>query len=91
MTLVLLGVVMFTAIVLALVAVMLVAKARLVTSGDVSILVNDEPANTIQCKSGSTLLGTLAAKHLFIPSACGGKGSCGVCKVVVNEGAALAA
>ncbi len=80
------GVVAFTAVVLALVAVLLVARARLVPSGDVTITVNDDPTKALKAKSGGTLLGTLAANRVFIPSACGGKGSCGVCKVTVQEG-----
>jgi len=81
-----LGVVAFTAIVLSLVLVLLAAKARLVSSDAVSIVINDDPENTLSVDSGGTLLATLAEHDLFIPSACGGKGTCGVCKVTVNEG-----
>lgn len=83
---ILLGVVGFTVIVLALVAILLGAKAKLVPSGDVMIVVNDDPTKALRTASGGTLLGTLSANKIFIPSACGGKGSCGVCKVTVTDG-----
>jgi Na+-transporting NADH:ubiquinone oxidoreductase subunit F len=77
---------MFTAIILFLTAVLLLAKSKLVASGDVHININDDPQNSIKVAAGGTLLNTLAARKIFIPSACGGKGSCGVCKVTVKEG-----
>lgn len=86
MTTIVFGVAGFTILIIALVAVLLVAKAKLVPSGDVSILINDDPDNTLKTQSGGTLLNTLSANKIFIPSACGGKGSCGVCKVNVLEG-----
>jgi len=76
----------FLILVLALVALLMVARARLVQSGMVTILVNDDPTKAMQVPSGSTLLNTLADRQIFIPSACGGKGSCGVCKVEVHAG-----
>ncbi|MCA9511566.1 MAG: NADH:ubiquinone reductase (Na(+)-transporting) subunit F [Myxococcota bacterium] len=80
------GVVGFILIILALVLVLMAAKAKLVASGDVTITINDDPDQSITTKSGSTLLGTLAANRIFVPSACGGKGSCGVCKLTVLDG-----
>jgi Na+-transporting NADH:ubiquinone oxidoreductase subunit F len=64
----------------------MVARSKLVATGDVSIVINDDPDQALETSAGSTLLGTLAANQIFIPSACGGKGSCGVCKVTVTEG-----
>ena len=81
-----LGVIMFTFVILSLVSVLMVARSRLVASGNVTITINDDSENSLQVASGSTLLGTLAANRIFIPSACGGKGSCGVCKVNVLDG-----
>lgn len=78
------GVFMFTFLILALVAILTVAKSKLVASGEVDLVINDE--KTIKVPTGGTLLGTLANNKIFIPSACGGKGSCGVCKVDVLEG-----
>lgn len=80
------GVTVFLVLVLMMVGVLLVAKARLVASGDVLILVNDSPDKTLHVKAGGTLLSTLAEQKIFIPSACGGKGTCGVCKVEVHAG-----
>ncbi|MDH5675945.1 MAG: NADH:ubiquinone reductase (Na(+)-transporting) subunit F [Myxococcales bacterium] len=80
------GVVGFTVMILALVAVLLVARNKLVPSGEVTITVNDDPNKALKTQSGGTLLGTLSANRIFIPSACGGKGSCGVCKVNIQEG-----
>jgi len=80
------GVGMFTSVILALVGLLLVARNRLVATGDVSIIINDDESKAIRTAAGGTLLGTLAAERIFIPSACGGKGTCGVCKVTVCEG-----
>ena len=55
-------------------------------TGDVTITVNGDADKALQTSAGSTLLGTLADNQMFIPSACGGKGSCGVCKVKVLDG-----
>ncbi len=76
----------FLLLVLALVTLLMVARAKLVSSGEVTIQINGDPAKALHVPSGSTLLSTLANEQIFIPSACGGKGSCGVCKVEVLEG-----
>ena len=81
-----LGVVMFTVIILGLVVVLMVAKAQLVPAADVKIIINGDTENPIVTQAGGTLLGALAEKKIFIPSACGGMGSCGVCKVHVHSG-----
>src|SRR5690606_13478954 len=83
---ILLGVAGFTVMILAHVAVMLAAKAKLVPSGEVAITINDDSNKVLRTNGGTTLLNTLSANKIFIPSACGGKGSCGVCTVVVREG-----
>jgi len=80
------GVTAFVVLVLLMVAVLMGARAKLVKSGDVLVFVNDDPAKTLHAKAGGTLLSTLAEQKIFIPSACGGKGTCGVCKVEVIEG-----
>ena len=81
---IILGVVMFTGIVLGLVAFILAARSRLVSSGDVTIEVNGE--KTVTAAAGDKLLQTLAANDLFLASACGGGGSCAQCKCIVTEG-----
>jgi Na+-transporting NADH:ubiquinone oxidoreductase subunit F len=85
-TTVALGVFMFTAVILTQVAVLMLARRELVATGDVQIDINSDPEKMLTTSAGGTLLGTLAANRIFIPSACGGKGSCGVCTVKVLDG-----
>lgn len=80
------GVTTFLVLVLMLIAILMGARSKLVQSGEVMIMINNDPEKAIRVKSGGTLLGTLANEKIFIPSACGGKGSCGVCKVEVHSG-----
>jgi Na+-transporting NADH:ubiquinone oxidoreductase subunit F len=80
------GVLTFTGVVIALVVVLMIARSRLVQSGEVKILINGDPDKALTANAGSTLLSTLAENQIFIPSACGGQGTCGVCRVTVNEG-----
>ncbi len=81
---ILLGVVMFTTVVLALVAVILVAKKQLVASGDVTININGQ--KDIHVAAGGKLMGALASEGIFVSSACGGGGTCAQCTVKVLEG-----
>ncbi len=81
---VLLGVAMFTGVVLILVAVILLAKSKLVASGPVNIVINDQ--KTITVPAGGKLLGCLADQGIFVSSACGGGGTCAQCTVKVFEG-----
>ena len=81
-----LGVAMFTVTIVSLVGLLMLARRQLVATGDVAITVNDDPSKCLHTQAGGTLLGTLAANRIFIPSACGGKGTCGVCKVKVLSG-----
>lgn len=81
---ILLGVVMFTGVVLALVVIILAARSKLVATGDVNILVNDQ--KTLTVPAGGKLLGSLASADIFVSSACGGGGTCAQCQVVVLEG-----
>ncbi len=78
------GVAMFTVMVLALVALILAARSRLVATGDVTILINDE--KEIKVPAGGKLLQTLSANDIFLASACGGGGTCAQCKCVIDEG-----
>ena len=78
------GVTVFTCVVLALAVLILLARSRLVPSGDVHLNVNDE--RDLAVPAGGKLLGALAANELFVPSACGGGGTCGQCLVKVTEG-----
>ena len=81
---IILGVTMFTVVILALVAFILAARSKLVASGDVNIEINGE--KTITVPAGDKLLQTLSNAGLFLPSACGGGGSCAQCKCVVSDG-----
>ena len=83
---IILGISMFTAIVLALVLVILFAKSKLVSSGDVTISINGDPEKAVTTAAGGKLLGALADQGIFIPSACGGGGTCGQCRVDVHSG-----
>ena len=79
-----LGVIFFTVIVIALVFIIIGAKSKLVASGDVEILINSE--KKIHVPVGTKLLTALADAHLFVPSACGGGGTCAQCRVKVHSG-----
>lgn len=78
------GVGFFLAITLLLVAILLIAKKYLVKSGDVIVKINDDREVTVN--TGSSLLTTMANAGIFLSSACGGKGSCGQCRVQVHAG-----
>jgi Na+-transporting NADH:ubiquinone oxidoreductase subunit F len=81
-----LAVVLFTVVVLMLVTLLMVARRKMVPSGDVAITVNEDSTKVMHVAAGGTLLGALTDHQIFIPSACGGKGTCGVCEVIVKEG-----
>lgn len=80
------AVAIFSGVVLVLVVLLMLAKTKLVPAGEVMLLINDDHGKPLKAKVGDTLLGALTANRVFIPSACGGKGSCGVCEVTVREG-----
>ena len=81
-----LGVASFCGIVLLLVLVIIAARSRLVSTGNVSIEINGDEDNPIVVPSGSKLLQTLADNNIFLASACGGGGTCSQCKCQVIEG-----
>ncbi|MDT0603679.1 NADH:ubiquinone reductase (Na(+)-transporting) subunit F [Thalassotalea castellviae] len=83
---IILGVGMFTAIVIALVLVILFAKSKLVAEGDITISINGDADKSVTTAAGGKLLGALAEQGIFIPSACGGGGTCGQCRVEVHSG-----
>ncbi|WKN45046.1 NADH:ubiquinone reductase (Na(+)-transporting) subunit F [Tunicatimonas pelagia] len=80
------AVVAFTIIILLLVALLLFAQSKLVQQGDVRIIVNGDEENPIVASAGSTLLSTLSSEKIFLPSACGGGGTCAMCKCAIDEG-----
>ena len=81
---ILIAVVLFTGVVGTLAILILLARSRLVPSGDVHIIVNEE--KDLAVPAGGKLLTTLSAQELFLPSACGGGGTCGQCRVRILEG-----
>jgi Na+-transporting NADH:ubiquinone oxidoreductase subunit F len=81
---ILVSIVVFLLVILALVSMLLYAKAKLSPKGEVQLTINDEKQFTVA--PGGTILGTLSAEKIFLPSACGGGGTCGLCKCQVIEG-----
>ena len=81
-----LGVLAFSGIVLTLVIVIIGARSKLVSTGDVSIEINGDSSNPLVVPAGSKLLQTLADNKIFLSSACGGGGTCSQCKCVVLDG-----
>jgi Na+-transporting NADH:ubiquinone oxidoreductase subunit F len=84
-TVILAGVIFFLVITLLLVGVLLYAKKKLTPSGSVKIKINEGEKN-MEVEPGSTLLSTLSNNGIFLPSACGGGGTCGMCKCQVTDG-----
>ena len=86
LSIVIIGVVAFTIIVLILVSIILFAKSKLVPSGNVTININDDPDKSIEVSIGDKLLNVLSDSKIYLPSACGGGGTCGECKCVITDG-----
>jgi len=80
------GVIIFTALILLLVLILNFAENKLLPQGDVTITINGDDEKSVQVKPGTTLLSSLVRKDIFIPSACGGGGTCAQCKCQVLEG-----
>ncbi|CFQ39739.1 Na(+)-translocating NADH-quinone reductase subunit F [Yersinia frederiksenii] len=83
---IILGVVMFTLIVLALTVMILFAKSKLVNTGDITIEINEDADKSFTAPAGDKLLNMLSSHGIFVSSACGGGGSCGQCRVKIKEG-----
>lgn len=80
------GVAMFTVIVIGLVLIILAARSRLVATGNVHVDINDDPEKGMDIPVGGKLLSSLAEKKIYLSSACGGGGTCGQCKVRIKSG-----
>lgn len=78
------GTILFFAVTIILVIILLIAKKYLVPSGDVKITINDK--TEVEASTGDSLLTTLSNRKIYLPSACGGSGSCGQCRVRITEG-----
>jgi len=83
-TIIIASIVIFLVVTILLVGILLLARKKLMPQGKVKIMINDE--KEIETDPGNTLLSTLSAEKIFIPSACGGGGTCAMCRVQVPEG-----
>ena len=81
-----LSVAIFSGVILILVLMLNLAESKLLPQGDVNLNINGDDDKSIQVRPGSTLLSALATENIFLPSACGGGGTCALCKCRVNEG-----
>ena len=84
---IILGILMFTGLVVLLTLVILVVRSTLMETGDVNVIINNE--RTLAARAGEKLISVLARANLLIPSACGGKGTCGQCKINIDEGGGI--
>jgi Na+-transporting NADH:ubiquinone oxidoreductase subunit F len=80
------GIVAFSSVALLLTVIIIVAEAKLVSRGMVKIVINGDRDKALEIETGRTLLSTLAENSIFLPSACGGGGTCGTCRCQVFEG-----
>jgi len=76
----------FSAVIICLVMTLLVVESRLVTKGDSRLVINGDEEGSLSAATGRTLLAALLNEGILLPSACGGKGTCGTCKCVVEAG-----
>ena len=84
MTLTILGISVFTGIILILVLILNFAESKLLPKGDVIIKINGDDDKVITTRPGGTLLSTLANENIFLPSACGGGGTCALCLSLIH-------
>ena len=80
------SVAVFLLVVLLLVSLLIFAQSKLIPQGDIKITVNGDADSAITTQAGATLLNTLSNEKIFLPSACGGGGTCAMCKCQVNSG-----
>jgi len=83
---VLLAITVFTSVILLLVIVLNVLSNFLLPQGEVDIIINDDPSKSLKVQTGSTVLSALSSQNVYLPSACGGQGTCSQCKCQVIEG-----
>ena len=80
------SIIIFIAVIFFLVTIILLAEKKLVPQGNVKILINGDEDKSPTVKPGSTLLSVLSNQNVFLPSACGGGGTCAMCKCQINSG-----
>ena len=83
---VLLAITVFTSVILLLVIVLNTISNFLLPQGEVDIIINDDPSKSLKVQTGSTVLSALSSQNVYLPSACGGQGTCAQCKCQVVEG-----
>ncbi len=83
---ILIAILIFTTVILGLSFMLMFANKKLVPQGDVNIIVNGDTSNPLKAKPGSSLLNVLSDKNVFLPSACGGGGTCAMCECHVDAG-----
>ena len=83
---ILLAVIVFSSVILALSFMLITARKRLVPQGEVKIIVNGDTENPMMAQPGGTLLSVLSDSSVFLPSACGGGGTCAMCECHVDAG-----
>ncbi len=83
---VLFAILVFTSVILLLSMMLIAARKRLVPQGDVKIIVNGDEENPLLVQPGTSLLSALSDKSVFLPSACGGGGTCAMCECHIDEG-----
>ena len=76
----------FSSVIFLLVVLLLLVEAKVVKKDDCTIVINNDEEKALKIMGGTTLLSALSANKIYLPSACGGGGSCGTCKCVVEEG-----
>ncbi|MFW6335324.1 MAG: NADH:ubiquinone reductase (Na(+)-transporting) subunit F [Desulfosalsimonas sp.] len=76
----------FSGVILALVIILLFVESRVARKGESKIVINSDPDNALEVKTGTNLLSALNANQIYLPSACGGSGSCGQCRCRVTKG-----
>lgn len=86
MLIILLSISVFTGVIILLVSLLTIAERKLLPQGEVKILINGDEEKSPTVDPGGTLLGALSAQKIFLPSACGGGGTCAMCKCQVLEG-----
>jgi len=83
---VLVGVLVFTAVIILLVLLLNFVGNLLLPQGEVSLVINDDASKSLKVQTGGTVLSALASQNVYLPSACGGQGTCAQCKCQVVEG-----
>ena len=80
------GIVVFSGVITILVVILNFAQSKLLPQDEVALVINDKTDEAINIKPGSTLLSALSGQKIFLPSACGGGGTCALCKCQVLDG-----